>query len=118
MSLFKGSLLLLNSSQYLLNFGLLIKNLLDHLAGLLVHLAELLLEISVMSDVSLRRLLGLLSDAVQFFLKLCLKLSNSLLINFAHLADGAFPRAELILFIIIWGHYEEEPLSFLDDFVV
>ena len=80
--------------------------------NLLNHLAELLLEISVLSDVSLRRLLSLLSDAVQFLLNHGLKLRNPLLSNFAHLADGAFPRAELIVLIVIRGHDEEEPLNF------
>ena len=66
----------------------------------------------------LRRLLSLLSDAVESFLQLGFKLRNPLLGDFAHLTDRAFPSAKLILFVFIWGNDEEETHSIFVDFAV
>jgi len=116
--LFKGSqsvldfgLLVLSFDLFLLNLDLLVKNLLD-------HRAELLLESFVLSDVSLGRLLGLLSHAIQSFLQLGLKLRNPLISDFAHLTDGAFPGVKFIVFIVIGGNNEKETLNFLVNFAV
>ena len=84
----------------------------------LVHLAELVLEIFVLSHVSPRKLLDLLSDVVQSFLERGLKQRSALLKDFGHLIDGAFPRAKLIALIVVWRHDEEEPLSRLVHFIV
>ena len=77
-----------------------------------------MLEIFVLSDVSLRRWLNLLSDAVQSFLELDFKLSNPLLSYPTDLTDRALPCAKLIFFIFIWSHHEEESLIILIDFAV
>jgi len=113
--LFKGNLLLLSLVEFLFKGSQFALDLLAHRIEMRI---ELLFESFVLNDVSLGRLFSLLSDAVQSFLKLSLKLRNPLLSYFTHLTDGAFPIAELIVFVVIWGHNEKEPLNFLVNFAI